>query len=340
MEKIVTFIVPAYNVEQYLDKCLSSFICPPIMEKIEVIVINDGSTDQTESIAQRYVNSHPDSFAVISQKNGGHGSVINLGSRLANGRYFKVIDADDWVVTENLPAFIEVLENCRADVIITPFTKLHLAQHTREEIRPLLQTVPCRLTMADIIKHWTAFEECMTFHGITYFTLFYQKYGHHLPEHVYYEDQIFSTIPCCYAKTFCFFDAPLYQYVIGNSEQSVSRLNQWKRIDHLETVARDLLEYAKSSARGHALSENGRKYFKEKLENVILIYYLTACIYADNRKKGRTLYRSFTKMLTAFSPELSGALSKKRRIFLMMSYLHINEQLYQKLLGIRMRNSE
>ena len=94
MEKVITFIVPAYNVEQYLDKCLSSFICPSVMKKIEVIVINDGSTDRTESLAQRYANSHPDSFAVINQKNGGHGSVINLGSQLAKGRYFKVIDSN------------------------------------------------------------------------------------------------------------------------------------------------------------------------------------------------------------------------------------------------------
>ncbi len=333
MEKVITFIVPAYNVEQYLDKCLSSFICPSVMKKIEVIVINDGSTDRTESLAQRYANSHPDSFAVINQKNGGHGSVINLGSQLAKGRYFKVIDADDWVMTEYLPAFIEFLENCCADVIITPFTKLHLTQHTSEEIRPHVQTIPPHLTMTDIIKHWVAFEECMTFHSITYFTPFYLEYGHHLPEHVYYEDQIFSTIPCCYAKTLCFFDAPLYQYVIGNAEQSVSRQNQWKRIDHLEAVVRNLLEYTKENV--NSLSEDGRKYLREKLENVILIYYLTACIYADNRKKGRTLYRNFTKMLTASSPEISGAVAKKRHIFLMMSYLHVNEQLYQKLLGMR-----
>ena len=117
MDKIISFIIPSYNVEQYLEKCLSSFLNPQAIEQMEVIIVDDGSKDRTARIAGDYVKQYPNLFRLISKENGGHGSAINAGTAAAVGRYLKVIDADDWVVTENLKELVDKLAVCTADVV-------------------------------------------------------------------------------------------------------------------------------------------------------------------------------------------------------------------------------
>lgn len=119
MDKIVSFIIPSYNVEKYLNICLTSFLNPEVLDQIEVIVVDDGSKDQTAQIARTYIEQYPQVFRLISKENGGHGSAINAGTAQAVGRYLKVIDADDWVVTENLKEFVEKLTDCSADVVLS-----------------------------------------------------------------------------------------------------------------------------------------------------------------------------------------------------------------------------
>ena len=94
MQKVISFIIPSYNAEPYLDQCLKSFLHPDCMEQIEVLIVNDGSKDGTKALAERYMEDYPDIFRLIDKENGGHGSAINVGVKKASGRYLKVIDAD------------------------------------------------------------------------------------------------------------------------------------------------------------------------------------------------------------------------------------------------------
>ena len=115
--KILTITVPAYNAEKYLDRCLQSFLVPEILDALEVLVINDGSRDSTSDIASRYVNQYPDTFHLINKKNGGHGSGINCGIAHATGKYFKIVDADDWLNTEVLAQYIGLLRTVDTDIV-------------------------------------------------------------------------------------------------------------------------------------------------------------------------------------------------------------------------------
>ena len=126
MDKIVSFIIPSYNVEKYLDKCLTSFLNLEVLDFIEVIVVDDGSKDQTAQIARNYIEQYPRVFRLISKENGGHGSAINVGTAAAAGCYLKVIDADDWVVTENLKEFVDKLAVCTADVVLNPYHQVDM----------------------------------------------------------------------------------------------------------------------------------------------------------------------------------------------------------------------
>ena len=98
-EKILSVSIASYNVEAYLEECLESFVNSKVMDDLEVLVIDDGSSDSSPEIAQWYVDKFPDTFRLIRKENGGHGSTINKGIEVASGKYFKVVDGDDWVNT-------------------------------------------------------------------------------------------------------------------------------------------------------------------------------------------------------------------------------------------------
>ena len=120
MGKILTVSIAAYNVEQYIDKALRSLICSR-MDKLEVLIIDDGSTDNTFSVAKGYESRYPETFHTIHKENGGYGSTINHSIGIATGKYFKQLDADDCFDTGNLNAFIDYLENNSSDLVLSPF---------------------------------------------------------------------------------------------------------------------------------------------------------------------------------------------------------------------------
>ena len=95
--KVLSVVVPMYNVEAYISQCLDSFAVPEVLGQVEILVIDDGGTDGSAAIAQTYEEKYPGSYRVIHKENGGHGSTINKGIETASGKYFRVVDGDDWV---------------------------------------------------------------------------------------------------------------------------------------------------------------------------------------------------------------------------------------------------
>ena len=112
-KKILSIIIPTYNAAKFLDKGLSSFIIDDnsLLNMLDIIVVNDGSTDNSVEIAQKYVNKYPDVYRILNKENGGHGSAINEGVKIIKGSYFKVVDADDWVNTDVLKETICYLKD-------------------------------------------------------------------------------------------------------------------------------------------------------------------------------------------------------------------------------------
>lgn len=91
MDKVLTVIVPVYNMEKYIRQCLESLVIGG------VLVVLDGSKDGSAEIAYEFVEQYPDTFRIIYKANGGHGSAINTGLMMASGEYVKILDSDDWV---------------------------------------------------------------------------------------------------------------------------------------------------------------------------------------------------------------------------------------------------
>ena len=121
--KILTVIVPVYNTEKYIKRCLDSLDNKEINDKLEVLVVSDGSKDNAINIAKEYSKRLPDTFKIIEKENGGHGSTINKGLELATGKYFRVLDSDDWVDNVNFVEFVKRLEDQDADLVVTDYSK-------------------------------------------------------------------------------------------------------------------------------------------------------------------------------------------------------------------------
>ena len=123
MQKLLTIIVPTYNMQDYLRHCLDSLIVSnEWLDLLEVLVINDGSKDKSSEIGHEFEMLYPNTFVVIDKENGNYGSCINQGLEIATGKYVKVLDADDSFDTANFEDYLRYLGSVDVDMVLTPYT--------------------------------------------------------------------------------------------------------------------------------------------------------------------------------------------------------------------------
>ena len=330
--KILTFVVPAYNSEQFLDKGIPSMLHPEILDKLEIIIVSDGSTDATVAVAEQYVARYPDTVRLIAQENKGHGGALNTGFAAATGQYIKPIDADDWVQTRNLPEFIRLLEDCSSDVVLTPYRTVDISngEIVSYTCVPLQFGVP--MDMGEIMENWRNFYRCTVFHGVAYRNDFYRNHGLQLSEHVFYEDNEYATFPFCRAETVTALDLPIYEYRIGDVAQSMSVANQIKRLDHLKKVGQRMLsEYIRLP------DSAGKDYAAEKTQAVLSLYLNLTLLAHPDRKTGRVLAAEL--LSTCHTPGIHSILQKKHRVLRCLNYLHINKETWDNLLNSDLYNA-
>ncbi len=333
--KILSIIIPAYNSEKVIDKCITSFISAPCFEKIELVVVNDGSTDTTSDIVSAYCQTYPDSIKLISQENKGHGGALNTGCAYATGKYLKVIDADDWVITENLESFINFLETAESDVILTHHFTTDISSGEIKRWRSYPERFEIAYSFTEIMNQWKNFDRSLTFHGITYNTRFYKENCILLSEHVFYEDHEFATIPCCFAKTITPLDLFIYNYRIGDVTQSVSKENQLKRISHTEKVIDRLIrEFSETGV----LSDAAKRYYYMKVQGLLISYLTTVLLVEPKKPKGRKLAKSLMKKIKTKLPPVYSLAIKQYYAFKLMNYFHISKNALEKILHSKLYN--
>ena len=121
--KVISIAIPTYNMEQWLNRCLDSVVIPEIIDKVEIIVVNDGSRDRSSEIAHSYADRYPDSVIVIDKENGNYGSCVNRALGIATGKYFRILDADDWFDRNGFIGYVNQLESLTVDVVVTHYVK-------------------------------------------------------------------------------------------------------------------------------------------------------------------------------------------------------------------------
>lgn len=217
MDKILSVSIASYNVEKFLDQALESCLVPEIMDKLEVIIVNDGSKDGTADVAKKYTEMAPGTFVLIDKENGGYGSTVNAGIKAATGKYFRLLDGDDWFDKDGLREFIGILEQADEDMIITRFRRVFEADGHTEE-RDEGENIPFVTGTFDQLPDNSWF----TMHAITYRTALLKESNISITEHCFYTDQEYDLLPLRWVNTIRIAPVTVYCYRIGRGEQSVS----------------------------------------------------------------------------------------------------------------------
>ncbi|KFJ04261.1 glycosyltransferase family 2 protein [Bifidobacterium tsurumiense] len=244
--KTLTFVVPAFNMEEYLERCVNSLLSTQRTDDIEVIIVDDGSSDGTAKLADSYANRMPEVVRVIHQPNKGHGGAVNTGVAQARGMYVKVVDADDWVGPESLSRVMDTLRaqidaETPLDLIITDYVYDKVGKRRKHVVRFN------RVMDSDTVLSWDDLKrfgiaQYMIMHTLIFRTQVVRDSGMQLPEHTFYVDFIYSYQPFPWVKTLTYLDTPLYHYFIGRDGQSVQTDVMVRRVDQLRLVNRRMVE--------------------------------------------------------------------------------------------------
>lgn len=239
LEKVLTVAVPAFNVEQYLRKTLDSFIAQEIMDDLEVIIINDGSKDATADVAKEYENKYPQTFRLINKVNGGHGSGINMGLKLASGRYFQVVDGDDWVDTPSFVRLVRYLRTAVSDVVLCNYCEVE--NSTGIEI-PVIITQNRK--DGRIYQFTEVFQNVeLGLSRMTAKTSLFTENHVHLDEHCYYVDMEYILYPVPWIQTLVYLDLNVYRYRIAATTQSTSMASLRNHVDQHTKVLSRLVDF-------------------------------------------------------------------------------------------------
>ena len=240
--KLISFAVPCYNSAGYMRQCIDSLLKGG--EDVEIIVVNDGSKDETPLIAAEYAADHPN-VRVVNKENGGHGSGVNKGLELAQGLYYKVVDSDDWLDGDALEKLLALLREHRdagklADLYITNFVYEKVCDNARY-VRSYAHNFPQgRFFGWEEVKRFHK-SNVLLMHSLLYRTDKLRQSNTILPEHTFYVDNIFAYKPLPFMKKLYYLNVDLYRYYIGREDQSVSAKNIVRRYGQQIRVMKEMI---------------------------------------------------------------------------------------------------
>lgn len=241
MNKLLTIVIAAYNMEKLLPRCLDSLIISPELQKlVQVLVVNDGSKDKTLFIAQEYAVKYQGFIFAINQTNGNYGKVMNHGLSLAEGKYFRTLDADDWYDKESFIKFILDLQKTDADMIITQRTEYLEAYKELHQIKKCFDSSIQTYTDLNITSvDWSnaSIMDNLNVPHITYKTSLLKESGLKWLEGICYTDTMYDYWPLRLVKKVRFVPLNVYTYLVGTNEQSMSPINIRKNFNHFASVA-------------------------------------------------------------------------------------------------------
>lgn len=284
--KLLTITIPCYNSEKYMRKCIESLL--PGGDDVEILVVNDGSKDSTQTIGEAYQRKYPGIVKVIQKENGGHGSAVNTGIESAKGLYFKVVDSDDWVKES---AYLKILEHLRElvggiqvlDMLISNFV-YEKAGEKRHKVMSYRHTLPQEeiFTWKDV-RHFRR-GQYILMHSVIYRTKLLRECHLELPEHTFYVDNLFVFEPLPFVKNIYYLDVNFYRYFIGRDDQSVNEKVMIGRIDQQIRVNKLMVDY---------FTESGLK--QRVMKNRKLMSYMTAYLDIITTVSSIMLIRSDTE---------------------------------------------
>lgn len=293
MKKILTISIAAYNVASYIRETLDSLVASKYIDQLEIFVIDDGGQDETLAIAKSYQNQFPNSVIPVHKENGGYGTTVNYSLKNATGKYFKLLDGDDWFNTVELDALISKLSSTDSDIVITPYSMGPTSEEQRRVDFEKFKKMTGQKIIADLLEYDT-----VGMWAISYKTDLLRESKLHLPERLFYTDQIYCTIPFAYATTIQYFDNLVYCYRVGREGQSVSRESRLKNIDMTLGICEQLSIFVADN------KEN--KNYDYLLSRVTLYYFsaLKTILLCPPNTATKEKLKSYDRKIQAISSEM------------------------------------
>lgn len=216
MDKVLSVSVACYNLKEMIEDNIKSFCESDVRDKIELIIVDDGSKDNTLEFVKKWVDKYPDTIKLIAKENGGPGSTVNCGIKHATGKYFRMLDGDDMAMTKNLDRFIHMLENTDSDMIISNYCCLN------NQTKKTTLAEKCDLEEG-VIKGFDEVYKKLPFemHTITYKTSILRDNNITL-DNCFYTDTQYVLYPIPFVNTVTYFNDIIYVYRVGSENQSVS----------------------------------------------------------------------------------------------------------------------
>ena len=323
--KYLSVAVPCYNSQDYMCHCIDSVLSAK--DDVEIIIIDDGSKDKTGEIADGYAKKYPETVRVIHQENSGHGEGVNRGVLNAKGKYFKVVDSDDWLNEEALAKLLSRIKeddakNTLPDMYICNYVYEHSADNTTytmgyknifPEGRPF--------TWDEMGRFKTA--QCLMMHSVVFKTDFLQNGYVCLPKHTFFVDNLFMYRPLPNVKKIVYLDVDLYRYFIGRDDQSVNEKMVIKRIDQQIYITKLMIE----SHNLKIIKEKNPKLYRYMMHNLAIMMIINAAfsflskdkekinnfyeIWKDIKNDDKYLYRHLSYMSPAILTRLPGVPGRK-----------------------------
>lgn len=308
MTKWLTVVVPSYNMEVYLRGCLDSLLVPcELLDRLDVVVVNDGSRDATSSIAHEYANRYPESFRVIDKENGNYGSCINAALPTAKGTFVKVLDADDSVDTDHFAEFLRFMESVWAekgeagvDLLLADFDFVDPSGRVTRHIRyadgmSSLFSLD-QLPVSDVANMWT--------HAVAYRTELLLGMSYRQTEGISYSDNDWTFYPMSRVRTVAHFGKSVNRYLVGRAGQTV---DSGTYVRHFGTV----LDLIRQAARFQAVedaerTEESRSYLDHLLASRVNHAYRMLFVWHPKDFED-SVRRSFDEDIRSIAPRLAEA---------------------------------
>ena len=302
-QKLLSIAIPSYNSENYMEHCIETLLFGG--ERVEILIVNDGSKDGTAAIADKYAAKYPTIVKAIHQENGGHGEAVNAGLRNATGKFFKVVDSDDWVDEGAYRGILDVLElyQDQIEMMISNYVyEKQGAKHKKVMEYSKYLPVNCVFTWDDIKPF--PIGKYLLMHSVIYKTQVLRDCGLELPKHTFYVDNIFVFEPLPNIKHMYYLNVDFYRYFIGRDDQSVNEKVMIGRLDQQMRVNRIM-------AASYSKMEIANEYLKKYMFNYLSIITTVSSILAI--KSGTEEHLSMKDKLWADLKALDKKLYRKLR---------------------------
>ena len=242
--KYISFAIPCYNSQDYMAHAIESIL--PGGDEVEIIIVNDGSKDKTSQIAHEYMDKYPDIIKVIDKANGGHGDAVNAGLANASGKYFKVVDSDDWVDEEALHKILMLMrhleeDNEQIDMLISNYVYEKVGVTHKKCIHYRNVLPQDEVFRWDDIGHFRL-DQYILMHSVIYRTDMLKLSQMRLPKHTFYVDNIYVYYPLPHVRKIYYLDVDFYRYFIGREDQSVNEKVMIARVDQQIFVTKTMID--------------------------------------------------------------------------------------------------